>query len=70
MTPSALVASGARHIRRKCWTKGRVYTEDPWCFVHPDDTPSPTPQVLLINMLPGDDWEEVPGKPKKAADAE
>lgn len=72
-TAAALAKQGAKHIKRACWKEGRVYMVpapqlgDPftWCYIHPHDTPDPKPQAVFLNMLPGDDWEEIEEEPVK-----
>lgn len=63
-TPAALAMTGVTRIRRQRWKEGVVYIEnytrphDTWCFVHPTNVPDPRPLPLVMDMLPGDDWEE------------
>lgn len=70
-TAQALAFSGARFIKKQNWPMGKIYIDNydvrdqgmTWCFIHPFGTPSPKPMPVLLKMLEGDDWEEVPVDP-------
>lgn len=67
-TAQALAFTGAKFIKKTGWLTGKVYIDNydvrdqgyTWCFIHPFADASPKPIPVLLKMLEGDDWEEVP----------
>lgn len=67
-TAQALAFSGARFIKMRDWKVGCVYIDNydvrdngmTWCFIHRTNTPDRKPFPVLLKMLEGDDWEELP----------